>query len=192
MIVDYLIHLREDKGFSLSARKGYRSTINSVFTLKGMDLANSKELLMLFRSFAKTCSPQDLRPPTWDVALVLQSLTNQPFKLIRKAEERILAQKMLFLIALASAKRVGELHGLVLPRISCHGLEGVFQFCSRLCGQNLRPVLFRSAVRELHGTGPTKVEQLSKRKTSVSGASGQTLPGRAVVHHLRTHQEGDF
>ena len=112
MIVDFLIHLREDKGFSLSALKGYRSTINSVFTLKGMDLVNSKELSMLFRSFAKTCSPQDLRPPAWDVALVLQSLTNQPYKPIREAEERFLAHKTLFLIALASAKRVGELHAL--------------------------------------------------------------------------------
>ena len=72
VIVDFLIHLREDKGFSLSALKGYRSTINSVFTLKGLDLANSKELSMLFRSFAKTCSPLDLRPPAWDVVLILQ------------------------------------------------------------------------------------------------------------------------
>ena len=112
MIVDFLIHLREDKGFSLSALKGYRSTINSVFTLKGMDLANSKELSMLFRSFAKTCSPLDLRPPAWDMALVLQSSTNQPYEPIREAEERFLAHKTLFLIALASAKRVGELHAL--------------------------------------------------------------------------------
>ena len=95
MIVHFLIHLREDKGFSLSALKGYRSTINSVFTLKGMDLANSKELSMLFRSFAKTCSPLDLRPPAWDMALVLQSLTNQPYKPIREAEERFLAHKTL-------------------------------------------------------------------------------------------------
>ena len=112
MIVDFLIHLREDKGFSLLALKGYLSTINSVFTLKGMDLANSKELSMLFRIFAKTCSPQDLRPPAWDVALVLQSLTNQPYEPIREAEERFLTQMTLFLIALASAKRVGELHAL--------------------------------------------------------------------------------
>ena len=112
VIVDFLIHLREDKDFSLSALKGYHSTINSVFTLKGVDLANSKQLSMLFRSFAKTCSPQDLHPPAWDVALVLQSLTNQPYEPIREAEERFLAQKTLFLIALASAKRVGELHAL--------------------------------------------------------------------------------
>ena len=104
VIVDFLIHLRQKKGFSLSALKGYRATINSVFTLKGVDLANSKELSMLFRSFAKSCSPQNLRPPAWDVALVLQSLTNQPYELIREAEERFLAHKTLFLIALASAK----------------------------------------------------------------------------------------
>ena len=112
MIVDVFIHLRQDKGFSLSVLKGYRSTINSVFTLNGMDLANSKELSMLFRSFTKTCSPQDLRPPAWDVALVLQCLTNQPYEPIREAEKRFLAQKTLFLIALASAKRVGEFHAL--------------------------------------------------------------------------------
>ena len=72
LIVDFLIHLRRDKGFSLSAFKGYRSTIS----LKGVDLSTSRELSMLFRSFSKSCSPIDLRPPAWDVALVLQSLTS--------------------------------------------------------------------------------------------------------------------
>ena len=46
------------------------------------------------------------------MALVLQSLTSQPYESIRKAEERFLAHKTLFLIALASAKRIGELHAL--------------------------------------------------------------------------------
>ena len=35
LIVDFLIHLRRDKGFSLSVLKGYRSAINSVLALKG-------------------------------------------------------------------------------------------------------------------------------------------------------------
>ena len=48
LIVDFLIHLRRDKGFSLSALKGYRSAINSVMALKGTDLAESRELTMLF------------------------------------------------------------------------------------------------------------------------------------------------
>ena len=48
LTVDFLIHLRRDKGFSLSALKGYRSAINSVLALNGTDLAESRELTMLF------------------------------------------------------------------------------------------------------------------------------------------------
>ena len=62
---------------------------------------------MLSRSLAKTYPPQDLCRPAWDVALALLSLTNQLYELIREAEERFFAQKAPFLIALASAKRVG-------------------------------------------------------------------------------------
>ena len=112
LIVDFLIHLRRDKGFSLSALKGYRSTINFVLALKGLDLAASRELSMLFRSFRKSFAPVNLRPPAWDVALVLQSLTDPPYEPLRTVEERFLAHKTLFLMALASAKQVGELHAL--------------------------------------------------------------------------------
>ena len=112
MIVDFLIHLRRDKSFSLSALKGYHAAISSVLSLKRVDLANSRELTMLFRSFSKSCSPTDLRTPAWDVALVLQSLTVAPYEPLRDADERYLAHKTLFLVALASAKRVGELHAL--------------------------------------------------------------------------------
>ena len=47
-----------------------------------------------------------------DVSLVLQSLTGAPYEPLRTCEERFLAQKTLFLLALASAKRIGELHAL--------------------------------------------------------------------------------
>ena len=112
LIVDFLIHLRKDKGFSLSALKGYRSAINSVLALNGTDLSDSQELFMLFRSFAKSCPTTGLRPPAWDAALVLNSLTTAPYEPLKDAEERLLAHKTLFLLALASVKRVGELHAL--------------------------------------------------------------------------------
>ena len=57
-------------------------------------------------------NPVELRPPAWDVSLVLQSLTGAPYEPLRTCEERFLAQKTLFLLALASAKRIGELHAL--------------------------------------------------------------------------------
>ena len=108
----FLVHLRHDKGLSVSAVKGYRSALNSVFALKGKDLADSRPISMLIRSFSKSARPEQLCPPAWDVTLILQSLTHAPYERLRTSDERFLAQKTLFLLALASAKRVGKLHAL--------------------------------------------------------------------------------
>ena len=105
VVVDFLIHLRHDKGLSVSAVKGYSSALNSVLALKGRDLASSREITMLLRSFSRSVDPVELHSPAWDVALVLQSLTGAPY-------EPLQTQKILFLLALASAKRIGELHAL--------------------------------------------------------------------------------
>ena len=110
--MDFLIHLPHDKVLSVSAVKGYSSALNSVLALKGRDLVSSREITMLLRSFSRSVDPVELRPPAWDVSLVLQSLTGAPYEPLRTCEERFLAQKMLFLLALASAKRIGELHAL--------------------------------------------------------------------------------
>ena len=121
VVVDFLIHLHQDKGLSVSAVKGYCSALNSVLALKGRDLAASREITTLLRSFARSVNPVELRPPAWDVSLVLQSLTGAPYEPLRTCEEHFLAQKTLFLLALASAKRIGELHALSY-RVSYQGL----------------------------------------------------------------------
>ena len=54
LVVDFLVHLCRDKGLSVLAVKGYRSALNLVFALKGMDLADSREISMLLRSFSKS------------------------------------------------------------------------------------------------------------------------------------------
>ena len=110
--MDFLIHLCHDKGLSVSAVKGYSSVFNSVLALKGRDDASSREITMLLRSFSRSVDPVELHPPAWDVALVLQRLTGAPYEPLRMCEERFLAQKTLFLLVLASAKRIGELHAL--------------------------------------------------------------------------------
>ena len=112
LMVDFFIHLHRDKGLSVSAIKGYRATLNSVLSLKGLDLSTSRELSKLFRSFSRSVPHGELRPPAWDVALVLQSLTGPPYEPLRTVDEVFLAHKTLFLLALASAKHVGELHAL--------------------------------------------------------------------------------
>ena len=77
-----------------------------------MDLAETCPVSMLIRSFSKSVRPEELRPPAWDITLVLHSLTRAPYEQLQTSDERSLAQKTLFLLALASAKWVGELHAL--------------------------------------------------------------------------------
>ena len=87
VVVDFLIHLRHNKGLSVSAVKGYSSALNSVLALKGLDLASSREITMLLRSFSRSVDPVELRPPAWDVALVLQSLTGALYEPLWMCDE---------------------------------------------------------------------------------------------------------
>ena len=129
---------------------------------------------MLFRSFSKSCSPNDLRLPAWDVALVLQSLTDPPYEPLKTVEERFLAQKTLFMIALGSAKRVGELHALSY-RVS-HSVgwkEGSFSFVpgfvAKTQDQSSRGLRVSRYQPHLSRTG-------LQMGDSYVGASGQVLP----------------
>ena len=55
---------------------------------------------------------RQLRPPAWDLSVVLRFLNSSAFEPLSEASLRALLQKMLFLLALAKAKRVGELQAL--------------------------------------------------------------------------------
>lgn len=51
--------------------------------------------------------------PPWDLSLVLKALTKEPFEPIDKIPIRFLTFKTVFLVAITSARRVGELSALV-------------------------------------------------------------------------------
>ena len=66
-------------------------------------------------SFGHSSSPpreRVLRPPAWDLSRVLWFLNSSQFEPLSQASLRALSQKTLFLLALATAKRVGELQAL--------------------------------------------------------------------------------
>ena len=63
LIADFLIHLRKDKGFSLSALKGYHSAMNSILALKGIDLSTSRELSILAYIYDITCTTDTAQTP---------------------------------------------------------------------------------------------------------------------------------
>ena len=53
-----------------------------------------------------------MRPPSWDLSKVLRFLLSDAFESLRDAPLHALTKKVLFLLALATAKRVGELQAL--------------------------------------------------------------------------------
>lgn len=66
------------------------------------------------------CPNRILQAPNWDLPLVLDSLTKPPYELMADADFKTLSLKTTFLMAIYSAKRVGELCALSISHDSLH------------------------------------------------------------------------
>ena len=111
-VADFFIHLREDKSLSVSAIKGFRSALSQIFRLRGLDLSTSPEITALLKNFALEIPSRPLRLPQWDLSLVLMSLRRAPYEPLASASLHAVTLKTVFLLALASAKRISELQAL--------------------------------------------------------------------------------
>ena len=111
-VADFLCWLRSARGFSVSSIRGYRSVLSAVFGFHPPSLSSDPVLRDLLRSFQLSSAERVLRPPAWDLARVLRYLNSPDFEPLSQASLRALSLKILFLLALATAKRVGELQAL--------------------------------------------------------------------------------
>ena len=80
---------------------------------------------MLLKSFVQTSLSAQGKPPAWDVSLVLKSLATALYEPLAEVLNKYLAQKILFLLALASAKRIGELHAIAYRISHTRGWESI-------------------------------------------------------------------
>ena len=108
-VADFLCWLRSSKGLSVSSIKGYRSMLFAVFRFHLPSLSSHPVIRDLLWSFCLSSAEHQLRPPAWDLPGVLRFLNTSAFEPLSRAPLRALTQKVLFLLALATAKRVGEL-----------------------------------------------------------------------------------
>ena len=111
-VAEFLLWLWSSKGLGLSAIKGYRSMLSAVFGLRLPEISDSRVLRDLLRSFAIEKPRSVSQSPSWDLDLVLRSLMSEEYEPLESQTLRTLTKKVLFLVALATAKRVGELQGL--------------------------------------------------------------------------------
>ena len=88
--------------------------LSAVFRFHLPLLSSHPVICDLLRSFCLNAAESQLRPPAWDLSVVLRFLNTSAFEPLSAAPLRALTQKVLFLLALATAKRVGELQALLL------------------------------------------------------------------------------
>ena len=111
-VAEFLLWLWSSKGLGVSAIKGYRSMLSAVFSLCLPEISESRVLRDLIRSFSIEKPRSRSQSPSWDLDLVLKSLMSDTYEPLESQTLRTLMKRVLFLVALATAKRVGELQGL--------------------------------------------------------------------------------
>ncbi len=79
------------------------------------------------------------RVPHWDLAVVLEALCRPPFEPIEDLSDRLLTLKTVFLLAISSLKRVGDLQALSVDPSYLDLASGLAKlFCTLLWGMSLR------------------------------------------------------
>ena len=110
-VADFLFWLCQLRGLSVSSILSYRSMLAAVFHFRLPTLSADPVLRDLIRSFKLETPSRPVCPPAWDLSLVLQCLNSSQFEPLHLCSLRNLTKKVL-LVALATAKRVGELQAV--------------------------------------------------------------------------------
>ena len=113
IVAYFLTFLFSVKKCQVSTIKGYRSTISNTLKFKtGYDFGSHPVLSELIKSFAIQRPVDRSLAPKWDLAFVLSHMCKAPFQPLDKASLFYLSVKTVFLVTLATARRVSEVHAL--------------------------------------------------------------------------------
>ena len=114
VIADFLIFLFRDKKCQVSTIKGYRSTISNTLKFKsGYDIGSHpiiSELIKTQRPVERSLAPK------WDLSLVLSHICKAPFEPLHEASLLHLSMKTAFLLTMATARRVSEVHAFAIDK----------------------------------------------------------------------------
>ena len=78
----------------------------------GRALGRNEFIIRFLRGARRLNPPRPPSVPIWDLSLVLEAMKVHPFEFMETVDMKYLALKTVFLIALSSVKRVGDLHAL--------------------------------------------------------------------------------
>ena len=114
-VTEVLSFLQEllDKGRSPSTLKVYVAAIAACSTATpGQSLGRNDLVIRFLRGARRLNPPRPPSVPVWDLSTVLAAMKGPPFEPIQSVSLKHLSFKTVFLMALASVKRIGDLHAL--------------------------------------------------------------------------------
>ncbi|KAK0145714.1 hypothetical protein N1851_015374 [Merluccius polli] len=114
-----------DKGKAFSTVKVYLAAISACHIGFGDKTAGQHPLVCRFMKGARRLRPvsRNLTAP-WDLSTVLDALSRPPFEPLQQVELKTLSFKTALLLALASAKRVSDIHALSVSPACMQFLRG--------------------------------------------------------------------
>ena len=116
------------QGLSLSSIKGYCSMLSAVFSFHLPSLSSHPVLRDLLRPFRLSSAERVLRPPAWDLAVILRFLIFSAFEPLSQAPLRALSHPV------SAGPRYGQTSLGVTGSVICGYLCRPF-LCSSVCGQ---------------------------------------------------------
>jgi hypothetical protein len=112
-LAEFLAWLANEKHLSVSTVRGYRSAISlTIRQLGGRSFSDDPLLHDVVRGLALQQVSTRRAVPAWDLFLVLNVLKSAPFEPLSDITFKALSFKTAFLLALATARRRSEIHGL--------------------------------------------------------------------------------
>ncbi len=138
-VLDFL-QARFSAGLTHSTLKVYVAAIAAYHAPLCGQLVGKDPLVTRFLQGVMRLRPQvRSRVPPWDLAVVLEALCRPPFELIKEISDRLLTLNTVFLLAISSLKRVGDLQALSLaPSYLDFAPVWPKLFCTLVRGMSLR------------------------------------------------------
>uniref|UniRef100_A0A8C6V4T6 Tyr recombinase domain-containing protein n=1 Tax=Naja naja TaxID=35670 RepID=A0A8C6V4T6_NAJNA len=109
-----------DKGLSPNTLRRQVAALSSVLSWTGCKSISSHPRVRSFLKGATNLRPPTIhRFPTWDLNIVLNALTKEPFEPLRSISTQLLTYKVVFLVAITSARRISEIAALSIRKDLC-------------------------------------------------------------------------
>ena len=153
-LADFFVFLFEEEGLQPITIKGYRAAIARVYRLmdNSWDPGAHQHLSELLQNFSLERPVTRRLFPKWDIDMVLDYLRSAEFEPLEAASTPRLTQKAVFLVIMATAGRVSELHAMsTLPDCLRFNVDGS-------CTFTLHPTFL--AKNQLPDTAPTPIQLL--------------------------------